>query len=98
MKNKEEIYENIVEELKAAGVSSVGVFGSFVRGDETENSDIDLLVDFSGRKRTSLFDALQIQDNLEKKIGRKIDLVTKTSVSPHILPHIQSEQVVLYER
>jgi uncharacterized protein len=53
---------------------SVSVFGSVARGDETENSDIDFLVQFD--LGSSLFDLLHLQEDLHELLGRKVDVVS----------------------
>lgn len=76
------------------GVSAIGLFGSYSRNEQTQNSDIDILVDFDGSKET--YDNFQsVYDFLERIFnGLKVEMVTKKGLSPHIGPHILNE--VLY--
>jgi len=60
-------------------VTKLGLFGSFARGDEKAESDVDILVNF--KKPISLFDHAGIEIDLENKTGRKVDLVTERSLS-----------------
>lgn len=77
-------------EIKAYGVKSLGLFGSFVRNTPTEKSDIDLLVDFEPGKKT--FDNfMDLSFFLENLFGRKVELVTPQSLSKYIGPHILKE-------
>jgi predicted nucleotidyltransferase len=80
----------IRQTLVRKGVRTLGLFGSFVRGEQTEESDVDILVDFTPEMHT--FDAfMDISDLLEDTLGRRVDLVTRESLSPHIGPHILRE-------
>jgi len=77
--------------LKAFGVNRIGLFGSYVRNEQSEKSDIDLLVDFVPEKET--FDNyMTLYDYLEKLFSNeKIELVTTTGLSPYIGPKILEE-------
>lgn len=74
-------------------VSEIGVFGSFVRGEQTEQSDVDVLVDFDGE--VSLFDLVYLEDYLQDKIGIKVDLVLKSALKPYIGKRILQEVIYL---
>jgi predicted nucleotidyltransferase len=77
-------------EIKAYGVKSIGLFGSFVRNAATDNSDIDLLVEFEPKQKT--FDNfMDLSFFLEDLFGRKIELVTPQSLNKYIGPHILKE-------
>ena len=76
--------------LRGYGVARFGLFGSFARGQQTDESDIDILIEFEeGRKSFDNFISLAFF--LEELLGRKVDLVTPESLSPHIGPHILRE-------
>jgi len=76
--------------IKAYGVNSLGIFGSFSKGTSTELSDVDLLVDFVPGKKT--FDNfMDLSFFLEELFGRKVELVTPQSLSKFIGPHILKE-------
>ncbi|MGJ8678557.1 MAG: nucleotidyltransferase family protein [Akkermansiaceae bacterium] len=78
----------IKDELLACGVQSLGLFGSFVRGEMTAISDVDVLITFlPGRKTYDNFE--RVYDALKSLFGRKIDLVTEESLSPHFGPEIK---------
>jgi len=81
---------SVKNRLLAAGVSRLGIFGSFARGEEQVNSDVDVLVVFRPQART--FDNLfEVGEALEEAFHRKIDLVTEDALSPYIAPHILRE-------
>jgi predicted nucleotidyltransferase len=78
------------QEIRDLGVRRCGFFGSFVREQNTEQSDIDLLIEFEPGQRT--FDNfMQLAFLLEELLGRDVDLVTAESPSPYIGPHILKE-------
>ena len=90
---KSDLFELLLkhqDQLKQFGVKRCGVFGSFARGQQTDHSDVDILVEFEpGRKSFDNF--MQLAFFLEEKIGRKVELVTPESLSPYIGPHILGE-------
>ncbi len=76
--------------IKTLGVKRIGLFGSFVRGDQNSDSDIDLLVEFEiGRKTFDNF--MELSFFLEEVLQHKVELVTVESLSPYIGPHILKE-------
>jgi predicted nucleotidyltransferase len=78
------------DRLKALGVSRLGLFGSFGRGEQHVGSDIDLLVEFTpGQKSFDNF--MNLAFFLEEILHHKIELVTVESLSPHLGPHILQE-------
>ena len=91
--NKASLLESLKlhqKEIKAYGVKSLGLFGSFVRNTPNENSDIDLLVDFEPHKKT-YDNFMDLSFFLENLFGRKIELVTPQSLNKYIGPHILKE-------
>ncbi|MGH2442043.1 MAG: nucleotidyltransferase family protein [Chloroflexota bacterium] len=89
----EDIKHIAVPILRAAGVTRSAVFGSYVRGEQTERSDIDLLVDFP--KDKSLFDFVGLGLELEDALDRKVDLVEFESIKPRLRDQILSEQRII---
>jgi uncharacterized protein len=92
---KEEIVQRILnerEKLVSHGVSNIGLFGSFLRGDHSSSSDVDILVEFVPAKHT--FDNfMEVVFLLEELFDRKVEVVTPESLSPYIGPHILKEVV-----
>lgn len=64
------------------GVESLGVFGSFARGEEDERSDVDLLVEFG--KPIGFVAFMRLERRLGEILGKRVDLVTKKALKPHI--------------
>ena len=77
-------------ELQQFGVRRWGVFGSFVTGLQSDRSDVDILVEFEHGKK-SFDNFMRLALFLEQQIGRRVELVTPESLSPHIGPHILRE-------
>ncbi len=91
--SKEQILERIGrnrEVLARLGVNRFGLFGSFVREEQTDESDIDILVDFRPEKK-SFDNFMNLAFFLEEILGRRVDLVTRESLSPYIGPKILAE-------
>ena len=99
MEKYAEIRQKAVPILKPY-INRLAVFGSTVRGETTPKSDLDLLISLkpSGqRPKLGLFKLIEIEEALEEKLGREIDLVTEDSLSPYIRPYVEREKVVIYE-
>lgn len=96
MLNKEDILSTIrihKSELEEFGIQNIGLFGSYVRDEQSEKSDIDLLIDFSPEKETfdNFMAAYDFFEDLFK--NAKIEIVTKNGLSPHIGPTILNEVI-----
>ena len=76
--------------LASLGVKGLGLFGSLLTGQHTPASDVDILVEFEHDRHT--FDSfMDLAFFLEDLLGRRVELVTPESLSPHIGPHILRE-------
>ena len=87
----EEIKDKILPILKKYGVKRAGIFGSVARGESTEGSDIDILVEIEGRM--SLLDFAGLKLELEEILGRKVDLGEYSAIKPLIREEILKEVV-----
>ena len=91
--DKSEVFERIrsaSRQLSSLGVKGIGVFGSFITGQQTPTSDVDILVEFKPKQHC--FDCfMDLSFFLEELLGRRVELVTLESLSPHIGPHILRE-------
>jgi predicted nucleotidyltransferase len=85
LKNKSEFFK--------LGIKDIGLFGSYVRSEQTEKSDIDILIDFEANKEN--YDNLMaVYDKFEELFKHKhIEIVTKNGLSPYIGPRILKEVV-----
>lgn len=102
MANKLQI-ETIVKSLKEYipeikdqyKIQQLGIFGSYVRGEETENSDIDILVEFTSNLDFGLLTFCQLENKLSEKLGAKVDLVIKDNLKPRLRQNILNEVIYL---
>jgi predicted nucleotidyltransferase len=87
----------VVPELKPFA-RRIAVFGSFVRGDLTPDSDIDLLVRLKppGERPVLGLKWFGLEEKLGELLGRNVDLVSEDALSPYLRPHIERQMVVLY--
>ncbi len=93
MQSKSEILrllENNREKIKTFGVTELGVFGSVARDEQTDASDVDVLVELEKHTFDSYMNLLFF---LEDLFGRKVDLVMKGAIKPRIKNRILSETV-----
>ena len=87
----DQIREKVVPILKEAGVTRSSIFGSYVRGEAREGSDIDMLVEVP--RGTGLFGFIGLKHKLEDVLNKKVDLVTYNSIHPRLRDRIMDEQV-----
>ena len=86
----ETIARKVRPALRRGGVVRASLFGSYVRGEETKGSDIDILVEFKGEK--SLLDLVDLEMELAQLLHKKVDLLTYRSIHPLLKYNILSEQ------
>ena len=90
----EGIRNKILPILRRYDVVRAAIFGSFIRGEMTEYSDIDILVEFKGEK--SLLDLAGLKIELEELLGKKVDVLTYNSLHPLLKDKILSEQEIIF--
>lgn len=92
--NKKEL-ENIISIvsriIKKFGIKRAGIFGSYAREEQRADSDIDILVEFKGKK--SLFDLINLELLLQETLKKKVDLLTYNSINPLLKKKILKEEV-----
>lgn len=74
-------------------VKDIGVFGSYVRGEQKRKSDVDVLVEF--KEPVGLFEFVALENYLSDLLGVKVDLVSKKALKPHIGKRILQEVVMV---
>ena len=89
----EVIKKTLIDVLREHEVKKAALFGSIVRGEATEESDIDLLIEFEGRK--SLLDLAGLKLDLQELLRRRVDVLTYKSLHPLLRERILSEQEVI---
>lgn len=86
-----EILRNHEQEIKERfAVRRIGIFGSFIRGEEKEESDIDILVDF---EQPTFRNFMNLAFFLKDLFGRRVDLLTLEGISHGIRPYVEKEVV-----
>ena len=90
----DDLLRKLIAMLRRHGAKKIAIFGSYVRGEAKEGSDLDVIVEFSERK--SLLDIVAIEQELEDALGIKIDLLTKKSISPYLIDRIEKEARVIF--
>jgi len=95
MKTRKEILKILTEEFpnlkEKFHVKTIGLFGSYARGEQAEKSDIDLLVDFE--KPVDFFMLIDLEDHLANKLGIKVEVVTPGCIKERIKPYIMGDVV-----
>ena len=95
MRNFTEIKKTLSEQkpilLKKYKVNRLGVFGSYVRGDQHQDSDLDVLIDYEDAP--SLITLIELEYYLSEIVGVKVDLVTTKGIKPQLKDYIVKEVV-----
>jgi len=76
----------------------LAVFGSYVRGEQNSESDVDIAIEFDETKRKSLLDLVRIEDELSEIFERKVDLGIFSSLKPGIIDYVKKEMRVIYQK
>lgn len=84
--------------LEHESIDKAWIFGSFSRNEENPESDIDILVRFSGDKKITLFYYIRLKNELEHLTGRHIDLVEEGQLKSFVVPEFEKEKKLIYER
>ena len=93
IKKKLELHK---EELKQRyGIKELGIFGSYVRGEERKDSDLDVLTEFEDGAKIGLLEFISVENYLSDLLGVKVELVEKSALKPRIGRHILKEVVYL---
>ena len=92
IKSRQKPLEEIAKDNQ---ISYLALFGSYARGEQKPDSDLDLLVNF--KKPVDFFELYDIEQELARTLDKKIDLVTVNGLNRHIKPYIQRDLQVIYE-
>jgi len=90
----EEVKSKIIPLLKEYGVKRAALFGSLVRGEDRDGSDVDLLVDLPDK--ASLLDLAGLKIHLEELLKREVDVITYDSIHPLLKDYILGEEVPIF--
>jgi hypothetical protein len=95
MKTLEEIKQILIQHKpniqKKFKVNELGIFGSYVRGEQNEESDVDILIDYE--EAPSLLQLIDLENYLSENIGMKVDVVTKNGLKPKIKQRILADVI-----
>jgi hypothetical protein len=94
LKLTKEIEEKVISFLKGCGAKKISIFGSYIRGEATPNSDLDIIVDLE--ENISLLDIVGFELDLSEQLGIKVELLTEKSISPYIIEDVLAEAKVIY--
>jgi predicted nucleotidyltransferase len=89
--------EKLLKACRDNDVIYMGIFGSFVRGEQKRGSDIDIAIRYKKRARKSLFDLVELQLSLSRIFGRKVDLGEFDCINPYIIDDVKKQIRVIYE-
>lgn len=92
----EHLFKEISNYLSKKEINKAYIFGSFVRGEEKENSDVDILVELS--ESIGYMKLIKYKYELEDLLHRNVDLVTKAALSPKIYDVIKRDWKLIYDR
>lgn len=95
--NIQEIKIKIKPILKRHDVKRAALFGSYARGGPKKKSDIDILIEYKNDNDKSLLDFVGLKLELEKKLGKKVDVLTYNSIHSLLKDIILNEQKPIYE-
>ena len=93
-----ELFSKVQDCLSAIPVTRAWVFGSFSRGEEKPESDLDLLVDYDKEAHVSLLDIIRYKLDIERVINREVDLVTNGTLKPFAVASADEDKYLIYER
>ena len=94
--NRDEILARLrahEQELRALGVQEIALFGSVARGDDTPQSDVDMLVSITPEAELSLLGMVRIERRLRELAGRDVDLVEREMLRASVMQEIAQETV-----
>ncbi|MFH0702055.1 MAG: nucleotidyltransferase family protein [bacterium] len=99
MKEREKIIQKLKELKpdieKKYKITEIGIFGSYVREEQNENSDVDILVAFTEDANMSLFKFCSFESWLSEILGKKVDLVIKSGIKPALKKYILNEVIYI---
>ena len=96
--DKETMTKLIANSFKTQPVLKAWIFGSFSRGEERENSDVDILVVYDRSQPIGLFKIASMNVDLEDILGRQVDLVEEKSLFPWVIDSVMKDRQLIYER
>lgn len=90
-KNLIKLKPKIIEIIKKQGIKKAGIFGSYAKGEQKDNSDIDILIEPT--KKMGFFDIIRLENELKKRLNKDVDLLTYASIHNLLRNGILKEEV-----
>ena len=94
---KKVLINSIIEYFEDKPVLRAYLFGSHVRGEANESSDIDILVELDYSQKIGL-QYIKMQNDLKEILNSRVDLISENAISKHIRPFIEREKLLIYEK
>lgn len=95
---KKGIEDKLAKLCEVNDVVFLAMFGSFVRGEQGRNSDIDIAIEFAKNKGKSLLDLVHLEYELKRVFKKKVDLGIFSSINPYIIEDVKKQMRVIYEK
>lgn len=93
---KSELKESIIQFLQPYHPERISIFGSYARGEQCPDSDLDILIQF--KERVGLLKLVQIEQELSDKMGIKVDLVTENAIkNSHLKASIEQDLITIFQ-
>lgn len=92
------IIDKIKQYFTSRPIDKAWIFGSMSRGEETADSDVDILVEFTPDSQIGLFEHAAMIMDLEEILMRAVDIVTEKSLLPWVRPAVEKDKILIYER
>ncbi len=89
-----EITRQVTPILKEYGARYAGVFGSVARGEDTEESDLDLVVNIE--KPIGIYKFMELKEKLGHAVGREVDLVSQSTINKHLRSYLEQDLITIY--
>ncbi|MFZ2975258.1 MAG: nucleotidyltransferase domain-containing protein [Candidatus Moraniibacteriota bacterium] len=100
--NKQEIMQKIKKAVEQdplnEDIQRVALFGSHIHGNAKKDSDVDVLIEFTPTAKIGFFKFFDIQENMEKHLQKKVDLLTPEALSKFFRDKVLKEAEIIYER
>ena len=92
------IIKSLREFFATEPVEKAWIFGSYARGEDTPESDVDILVRYTKDTCLGLFGIAELIEKLENLLGKRVDLVEEDTLYPRVAKMVNSEKIQVYER
>lgn len=95
---KQKIKEAVERDPLRSDIEKVSLFGSHIHGDFKNDSDVDVLIEFTPEANIGFFELARIKRNMEKHVRREVDLLTPEAISKYFREKVLKEAEMIYER